>query len=53
MKGFKESLPIKTCPVCQRPFQWRKRWQRVWDEVKYCSKRCQRERRRQSEIKQA
>ncbi|MEO1038694.1 MAG: DUF2256 domain-containing protein [Pseudomonadota bacterium] len=28
------------CPVCKRPFGWRKKWARHWDEVKYCSKRC-------------
>ncbi|NQW55884.1 MAG: DUF2256 domain-containing protein [Chloroflexi bacterium] len=27
-----------------RPFQWRKRWERVWDEVKYCSDACRRRR---------
>ena len=32
--------PEKICVVCARPFQWRKRWERVWDEVKYCSDRC-------------
>jgi len=26
--------------VCQRPFTWRKKWERCWDEVKTCSKRC-------------
>lgn len=33
-------LPEKTCPVCRRPFKWRKKWERDWDRVKYCSKRC-------------
>ncbi|WP_290847410.1 DUF2256 domain-containing protein [Henriciella sp.] len=36
----KSDLPQKTCPVCQRPFSWRKKWESVWDEVIYCSKRC-------------
>ncbi|MBP2307214.1 DUF2256 domain-containing protein [Azospirillum melinis] len=41
MKGVKKAdLPTKTCPVCNRPFTWRKKWERVWDEVKYCSDRC-------------
>ncbi len=30
----------KTCTTCARPFQWRKKWEKVWDEVKYCSERC-------------
>ncbi|MEZ4960875.1 MAG: DUF2256 domain-containing protein [Saprospiraceae bacterium] len=36
----KQHLPEKICPVCQRPFQWRKKWERCWEEVKYCSERC-------------
>ncbi|WP_394181476.1 DUF2256 domain-containing protein [Yoonia maritima] len=36
----KSDLPFKTCPVCKRPFAWRKKWKKVWNEVKYCSKRC-------------
>ena len=39
----KADLPTKTCPVCGRPFAWRKRWERVWDEVRYCSDRCRAE----------
>ncbi|WP_306016898.1 DUF2256 domain-containing protein [Oceanicaulis sp. MMSF_3324] len=36
----KADLPQKTCPVCQRPFAWRKKWERNWESVKYCSRRC-------------
>ncbi|MCP8351817.1 DUF2256 domain-containing protein [Candidatus Synchoanobacter obligatus] len=36
----KSELPQKICPVCQRPFTWRKKWQRDWENIKYCSKRC-------------
>ena len=32
--------PQKTCPVCNRPFEWRAKWRKNWDDVKYCSKRC-------------
>lgn len=47
MKGVKKAdLPTKTCPVCNRPFIWRKKWERVWDEVKYCSDRCRNDARR-------
>jgi len=35
----------KVCPVCGRPFQWRKKWKDVWQEVRYCSERCRRRRR--------
>jgi len=36
----KENLPTKTCPVCNLPFTWRKKWEKNWENVKYCSKRC-------------
>lgn len=36
----KTELPEKTCAVCGRPFAWRKKWEKVWDEVKYCSDAC-------------
>ncbi|EAY27216.1 DUF2256 domain-containing protein [Microscilla marina] len=36
----KQHLPVKDCKVCGRPFTWRKKWAKVWDEVKYCSQRC-------------
>jgi len=42
----KENLPSKICIICQRPFSWRKKWERVWDEVKFCSEKCRRSRRR-------
>ncbi len=38
----KENLPEKICPVCKKPFTWRKKWEKDWDEVKYCSERCKR-----------
>ncbi|WP_116124907.1 DUF2256 domain-containing protein [Lewinella sp. IMCC34183] len=44
MAHRKPNLPEKVCPVCSRPFTWRKKWERVWDEVKYCSERCRRQR---------
>lgn len=44
MAHARTTLPTKTCPCCGRPFAWRKKWARVWDEVKYCSERCRRTR---------
>ncbi|MEQ9442491.1 MAG: DUF2256 domain-containing protein [Cyclobacteriaceae bacterium] len=38
----KSDFPTKICPVCQRPFHWRKKWNNVWDEVLYCSEQCRR-----------
>ncbi|MEM1105591.1 MAG: DUF2256 domain-containing protein [Pseudomonadota bacterium] len=42
----KPDLPEKICPVCEKPFAWRKKWARVWNEVRFCSERCRREARR-------
>jgi hypothetical protein len=36
----KSDLPEKTCAACGRPFTWRKKWEKVWNEVNYCSDRC-------------
>lgn len=36
----KGDLPSKTCATCGRPFAWRKKWAKVWDEVRYCSDKC-------------
>ncbi|WP_185116933.1 DUF2256 domain-containing protein [Halpernia humi] len=38
----KENLPTKICPVCKRPFSWRKKWEKNWGDVKYCSEKCRR-----------
>ncbi|RPG85684.1 MAG: DUF2256 domain-containing protein [Coraliomargarita sp. TMED73] len=43
----KRDLPSKECPVCLRPFSWRKKWAKCWDAVVYCSERCRRERKAQ------
>ena len=37
---MKKPLPKKICLVCKRPFSWRKKWERNWESVKYCSKKC-------------
>jgi hypothetical protein len=39
----KSDLPTKTCAVCGLPFMWRKKWAKVWEDVKYCSDRCRNE----------
>ncbi|MCY3009602.1 MAG: DUF2256 domain-containing protein [Pirellula sp.] len=38
----KHELPTKVCMVCKRPFSWRKKWERDWEHVKYCSDQCRR-----------
>lgn len=39
-KAHKENLPMRICVVCERPYTWRRKWEKVWDEVKYCSDKC-------------
>ena len=36
----KSDLPTKVCVACGRPFTWRKKWERSWDEVRHCSDAC-------------
>ena len=36
----KRDLPSKDCAVCGRPFAWRKKWARDWENVRYCSDAC-------------
>ena len=43
-KPKKSDLPEKMCPVCERPFTWRKKWEKNWESVRYCSERCRRNR---------
>lgn len=45
--GFRNphNLPVKVCPACGRPFTWRKRWERTWDSVRYCSDACRKRKR--------
>ncbi|MBI0446668.1 DUF2256 domain-containing protein [Deinococcus sp. DB0503] len=32
--------PSKVCAGCGLPFTWRKKWERDWENVRYCSDRC-------------
>jgi hypothetical protein len=36
----KAPLPTKLCALCGRQFSWRKKWERDWADVLYCSDRC-------------
>jgi len=36
------SAPTKPCAACGRTITWRKKWERDWDEVRWCSERCRR-----------
>ena len=44
MHRKKENLPTKICDGCQRSFTWRKKWERCWEEVRYCSDACRKNR---------
>jgi hypothetical protein len=33
-------FPDKICARCGRPFSWRKKWARDWEQVRYCSDKC-------------
>ncbi len=40
-KGVKKAdLPTKPCAACARPFAWRKKWARDWENVRFCSDKC-------------
>lgn len=40
-------MPLpKPCAHCGREIQWRKKWERDWDQVRYCSDRCRKEAKR-------
>lgn len=34
--------PDKSCARCGRAIAWRKKWERCWDEVRWCSDACRR-----------
>ncbi len=36
----KANLPARDCLACGRPFAWRKKWARDWENVRYCSDAC-------------
>ncbi|MFK7882868.1 MAG: DUF3253 domain-containing protein [Phycisphaerales bacterium] len=38
--GGSKTLPTKPCVVCGREIVWRKKWERDWDGVRYCSTAC-------------
>lgn len=36
----RDDLPTKLCASCGRRFAWRKKWERDWEAVRYCSNAC-------------
>lgn len=47
----KPNLPQKTCPACNRPFAWRRKWAKDWDNVIFCSDACRTGRRASARAK--
>lgn len=37
-----KALPSKPCLVCGREITWRKKWERDWENVRYCGEKCRR-----------
>lgn len=35
----------KTCSVCGRKMEWRSRWAKNWEQIKYCSDQCRKAKR--------
>jgi len=46
----KADLPSKICAACGLPFAWRKKWEKSWDEVRYCSARCRTNRKKNPDL---
>jgi hypothetical protein len=43
-----QDMPQKTCAACGRPFTWRRKWARCWEEVRFCSDACRSGRRQRA-----
>ena len=39
----KNGFEPRICVVREKPFEWRKKWARDWERVKYCSEKCQKQ----------
>ncbi|HOY21591.1 MAG TPA: DUF2256 domain-containing protein [Cellvibrio sp.] len=50
MAHHKLNLPQKTCVICMKSFSWRKKWEKNWQHVIYCSERCSRSRAKQGTL---
>lgn len=37
---IKNGFAPKVCERCGLEFEWRKKWERTWDQVRYCSAKC-------------
>jgi hypothetical protein len=37
---IKNGFAPKICLACGLEFEWRKKWARDWEQVKFCSEKC-------------
>lgn len=37
---IKNGYNPKQCLRCGKPMEWRKKWEKNWGNIKYCSNRC-------------
>jgi len=37
---IKNGFAPRVCATCKLEFEWRKKWTRDWEQVKYCSDKC-------------
>ena len=44
-----QNLPTKPCVACGREIAWRKKWERDWDSVKFCSDACRKKAKQRDE----
>lgn len=42
MSGEEQTRAAKPCACCGRVMQWRKKWERSWEQVRYCGQACRR-----------
>ncbi len=42
MAHKKQTLPSKISITCNLPFFWRKKWEKNWTYLRYCSEKCRR-----------
>ena len=42
--GLAPRKDAKTCAACGRTIEWRRKWARDWDNIRYCSDGCRRHR---------
>ncbi|WP_189362401.1 DUF2256 domain-containing protein [Algibacter mikhailovii] len=47
LRNPKKNIPHKICAVCNLNFTWRKKWRNNWNNVKYCSEKCRRNKTKQ------